>query len=48
MHKPELLTIVDHPLVRHKLTLLRDKDTPTILFRQVLREIALVIASRRD
>lgn len=45
MHKPELLTIVDHPLVRHKLTLLRDKDTPTILFRQVLREIALVIGA---
>lgn len=39
----EYLTIVDHPLVQHKLTLLRDKDTPSILFRQALREVALIL-----
>lgn len=36
-------TLVDHPLIQHKLTILRDKDTPTAHFRQVLREIAFVL-----
>ncbi|WP_428926167.1 uracil phosphoribosyltransferase [Marinibacterium sp. SX1] len=40
----EHLTIVDHPLVQHKLTLMRDKDTPTSEFRQLLREITLLLA----
>lgn len=43
MQSSELLTIVNHPLIQHKLTLLRDKDTPSVLFRQALREIALVL-----
>ena len=34
---------VDHPLVQHKLTLMRDKSTPTASFRQLLREIALLL-----
>ena len=34
---------VDHPLVQHKLTLMRDKNTPTASFRQLLREIALLL-----
>ncbi|MDJ0639613.1 MAG: uracil phosphoribosyltransferase [Paracoccaceae bacterium] len=38
------LTIVDHPLVQHKLTLMRDKDTPTAVFRQLLREISTLLA----
>ena len=38
------LTIVDHPLVQHKLTLMRDKSTPTNQFRQLLREISHLIA----
>ncbi|WP_425408980.1 uracil phosphoribosyltransferase [Hyphococcus sp.] len=37
------LTIVDHPLIQHKLTILRNKQTPTAHFRQVLREIAFVL-----
>ncbi len=40
----EHLTIVDHPLVQHKLTLMRQKDTPTALFRQLLREISQFLA----
>jgi len=32
--------LVDHPLIRHKLTLMRHADTPTNLFRRLLREIA--------
>ncbi|MGR3468033.1 MAG: uracil phosphoribosyltransferase [Shimia sp.] len=38
------LTIVDHPLVQHKLTLMRDRDTPTAVFRQLLREISQFLA----
>ena len=39
----EGVTIVNHPLVQHKLTLMRDKNTPTAHFRQLLREIALLL-----
>lgn len=37
------LTIVDHPLVQHKLTLMRRKETSTALFRQLLKEVALLL-----
>ncbi|WP_170426577.1 uracil phosphoribosyltransferase [Ruegeria arenilitoris] len=40
----EHLTVVDHPLVQHKLTLMRDKGTSTAEFRQLLREITLLLA----
>ena len=42
MHDP--LTIVRHPLVQHKLTLMRDKHTSTTVFRQLLRECAQLLA----
>lgn len=38
------LTIVTHPLVQHKLTLMREKDTSTAGFRQLLREISQLLA----
>jgi uracil phosphoribosyltransferase len=38
------LTIVSHPLVQHKLTLMRQKETPTAVFRQLLREISQLLA----
>ncbi len=38
------VTVLDHPLLRHKLSLLRDKDTTTAKFRQVAREISLLMA----
>ena len=38
------LTIVDHPLVQHKLTLMRDRDTSTAGFRQLLKEISQLLA----
>jgi uracil phosphoribosyltransferase len=38
------VTVLDHPLLRHKLTLLRDKTTTTAQFRQVAREISLLMA----
>jgi uracil phosphoribosyltransferase len=38
------LTVVGHPLVQHKLTLMREKDTSTASFRKLLREISLLLA----
>jgi uracil phosphoribosyltransferase len=38
------LVVVDHPLVQHKLTLMRQKETATSKFRQLAREIALLLA----
>tara|TARA_Y100001960_G_scaffold332433_1_gene432878 strand:- start:1301 stop:1933 length:633 start_codon:yes stop_codon:yes gene_type:complete len=40
---PQDAAVVDHPLVRHKLSLMRAKDTPTAEFRQLLRETALLL-----
>ncbi len=39
----EMLTVVDHPLIQHKLTLMRDRNTPSAVFRQLLREISLLL-----
>jgi uracil phosphoribosyltransferase len=36
--------VLSHPLVQHKLTLLRDRQTSTALFRQLVREISLLLA----
>ncbi|WP_279613045.1 uracil phosphoribosyltransferase, partial [Burkholderia vietnamiensis] len=43
------LFILDHPLIQHKLTHMRDKDTSTRTFRELLREITrnLPITTRR-
>jgi uracil phosphoribosyltransferase len=40
----ENVTVVDHPLVLHKLSLMREKDCPSAVFRQLLREISLLLA----
>ncbi len=40
----EYLTVVEHPLVQHKLTLMRDKATATADFRRLLKEITLLLA----
>jgi len=37
-------TIVKHPLIQHKLSIMRDVETPTAKFRQLLREISLLLA----
>jgi uracil phosphoribosyltransferase len=37
------VTVVDHPLVKHKLTIMRDKQTSTASFRQLLKEISLLL-----
>ena len=38
------LTVVTHPLVQHKLTIMRQKDTSTNSFRRLLREISQLLA----
>jgi uracil phosphoribosyltransferase len=37
------LRILDHPLIQHKLSLMRDQQTAPIQFRQLLREIGLLM-----
>ncbi len=37
------LHVLDHPLIQHKLTHMRNKDTSTKTFRQLLREISLLM-----
>ena len=41
---PPTLTVVSHPLVQHKMALLRSVDTPTREFRQLVGEIATLLA----
>ena len=40
----ENIYIMDHPLIKHKISLLRDKDTPTSKFRSLVEEIAMLEA----
>ncbi len=37
------LTIVDHPLIQHKLSHMRDQDTSTRTFRQLLQELTMLM-----
>ena len=37
------VTVVDHPLVQHKLSLMRNRDTSTAQFRRLLREISTLL-----
>ena len=38
------VVVIDHPLVQHKLTLMRKRETSTASFRRLLREISLLMA----
>jgi uracil phosphoribosyltransferase len=38
------VTVVEHPLVQHKLTLMRRRDVPTTDFRRLVSEVALLLA----
>ncbi len=38
------VTIIRHPLVQHKLTILRDRETPTKIFKELVDEIAMLMA----
>ncbi len=37
------VTVIDHPLIQHKLTLMRDKNRSTKNFRELLNEIGMLI-----
>jgi uracil phosphoribosyltransferase len=37
------LTLLDHPLIQHKLSLMRARETPTGVFRQLMREVGLLL-----
>ncbi len=41
---PGKVHVIDHPLVQHKLTLMRSKETSTSKFRNLLREISMLLA----
>ncbi len=36
--------VIDHPLIQHKLTIIRDKNCGTKVFREVVDEIAMLMA----
>jgi uracil phosphoribosyltransferase len=38
------VTVVNHPLVQHKLTVMRKRETTTVKFRQLSREVATLLA----
>jgi uracil phosphoribosyltransferase len=44
MSRYENVTTIDHPLVQHKLTIMRNKETSTSKFRTVCHEIAMLLA----
>lgn len=37
------LQVLDHPLIQHKLSLMRNRETPTNQFRQLMKEVALLL-----
>jgi len=38
------LTVIEHPLIKHKLSFLRDRTTPTKLFKELVDELAMLMA----
>jgi uracil phosphoribosyltransferase len=40
---PDGVTVVTHPLVQHKLSYLRDRETPTVHFRKLVNEVTLLL-----
>jgi len=40
----QTLIVVDHPLIRHKLTLLRRRETPASVFRALMKEVGSLLA----
>lgn len=40
-HEYDRVTVIDHPMVQHKLSILRNKDTSSKTFRELIKEIAI-------
>lgn len=43
MSESKKVVVIDHPLIQHKLSIMRRKDTPSIQFRTLLSEIAMLL-----
>ncbi|HEX6307836.1 MAG TPA: uracil phosphoribosyltransferase [Longimicrobiales bacterium] len=43
MHEFPNLTVIDHPLIRHKLAVLRSRETPKKTFRELVDEISMLM-----
>ena len=39
-----MFTVLDHPLAKHRLSLLRDRETPPKLFRELVNELTFFLA----
>ena len=39
-----MVHVIDHPLVQHKLSIMRDKNTGSKEFRELLNEIGMLVA----
>ena len=44
LHEAALQFVARHPLIQHKLSLLRDRSTPTKIFKELVDEIAMLMA----
>ena len=44
MAEPMNVHVIDHPLIQHKLTIMRMKETGTKDFRELLEEISMLMA----
>ncbi len=42
-HEIDGVWVISHPLIQHKLTIMRKKDTPSVVFRALIREISLLL-----
>ena len=38
------LMVFDHPMIQHKMSLMRDKDTPSKVFRELVHEVSMLMA----
>ena len=38
------VTVLDHPLIKHKLTFIRDKNTGSKEFRELVKEVSMLMA----
>ncbi|NRA87622.1 MAG: uracil phosphoribosyltransferase, partial [Rhizobiales bacterium] len=42
-HEIDGVSVINHPLIQHKLTIMRKKDTPSVMFRALIKEISLLL-----
>ncbi|EHL30633.1 hypothetical protein LDG_7404 [Legionella drancourtii LLAP12] len=42
MQNPQQVVVINHPLIQHKLTIMRKKDTSTVKFRTLMHEVSML------